>query len=751
MEKPDQGVLNIISKLVENTDQVWTHLVKPFKHRYSPESLGTPVQVWSNAVYEKLDGSFVNDRGMNIVYSYFKNTSAADPDASFTVLYLHSHGGCKVEGYHLMKHLGPIGANLCLFDFAGCGLSGGDYISMGIFEKVDALQMIKVLREDFGVQNLVVWGRSMGAATALQAFPKMAGVYCLVLDSPFEKVSNVYSNAVKQRMSVPGFVVNMVYSYATGQILEKLGFDVESIRPYEFASRIKIPTVLIGSKEDKITDYEDLCALHRLLPLPENEKVIMDCDGQHNDDRNPIVIQRAVEFAANILKAKRKRTNQPKALPASFQFRSPPVDPHSQTETRHLRRGRHEVAAFSSDIANQRQNHHLFEEYKKHYFPEHAKQSAIHNQSFVLDQHPAQEPAQFVQFSDLLEDHSDMPRREIIKRRTGNDMVNLHRSVNPTFRNERPAETAALSKPEPRDAQTGLQGSRKNSPHAAGGQKRLGSFGAANFSVGNLHSYQHERPNSPKPSFFQAFPKVGSPGNDYDYQQPVVVQPITEESKPEGNQLFTQYYQMVQGRYAKPPEEQGLPQHQVPESHPQQLMHHSDSRKRVHHAAPIHHHQHHQHQHHQHQHHQPHHNTSFDTALLDQTHRNQQTTALHTPHQPATHLGVHQPYRPLLGTGSRRASDLQSQAAGLHRQARSYRTYPEELVHAGAPQLASQSETQGQPEVSTEQPAPAFANSPSFPPKYLPVPSLLSKQRVSEVAQASYKPVYPSQPHQQYY
>jgi pimeloyl-ACP methyl ester carboxylesterase len=94
---------------------------------------------------------------------------------------------------------------VCGFDFSGSGLSDGEYvsalacvhfiheripqISLGYHEKEDARVVFETLIFR-GFQKILLWGRSMGAATALM----FAGTYgdalrdvCagLVLDSPF--------------------------------------------------------------------------------------------------------------------------------------------------------------------------------------------------------------------------------------------------------------------------------------------------------------------------------------------------------------------------------------------------------------------------------------------------------------------------------------------------------------------------------------------------------------------------------------
>lgn len=70
-------------------------------------------------------------------------------------------------------------------DFAGCGNSGGEYVSLGYHERWDALRVIKEIYDRWGVKDIIVWGRSMGAVTAVK-------LYALLIQEQSEgRLSNI--------------------------------------------------------------------------------------------------------------------------------------------------------------------------------------------------------------------------------------------------------------------------------------------------------------------------------------------------------------------------------------------------------------------------------------------------------------------------------------------------------------------------------------------------------------------------------
>jgi alpha/beta superfamily hydrolase len=82
---------------------------------------------------------------------------------------MHGNSSARVEAIPEIASIISIGARLLAFDFSGSGLSDGEYVSLGFFEKDDLQSVIEYLRstENTPTSTIALWGRSMGAATAL--------------------------------------------------------------------------------------------------------------------------------------------------------------------------------------------------------------------------------------------------------------------------------------------------------------------------------------------------------------------------------------------------------------------------------------------------------------------------------------------------------------------------------------------------------------------------------------------------------
>lgn len=93
------------------------------------------------------------------------------------------------------------GFNFCSFDFSGTGLSQGQYVSLGFYEKYDIKVVLDYLSSKFNIKSIYLWGRSMGAAATIKFMsminnPKKSNkteldykIDGLILDSPFQSLT----------------------------------------------------------------------------------------------------------------------------------------------------------------------------------------------------------------------------------------------------------------------------------------------------------------------------------------------------------------------------------------------------------------------------------------------------------------------------------------------------------------------------------------------------------------------------------
>ena len=131
-------------------------------------------------------------------YSYEKSSTSSSTNRPkqrhSVVIYMHGNSSSRLEVIPQLGHLLSLGVSVLSFDFCGSGHSDGEYVSLGYHEREDLDAIIKFLRGTGQVSSIGLWGRSMGAATALMYASRDPTIACMILDSSFTDLHRLVSN-----------------------------------------------------------------------------------------------------------------------------------------------------------------------------------------------------------------------------------------------------------------------------------------------------------------------------------------------------------------------------------------------------------------------------------------------------------------------------------------------------------------------------------------------------------------------------
>jgi len=179
------GITGYVGLVREGYDELVKAIIRPPRAEYSLNDLGPSEFRYGGVDFVRQDVSVPNRRGLALCGSLWRRADL-EPGSSFPcVVYLHGNASCRAEATTIASQVLALGAALFSFDFAGCGLSEGNYISLGFFERDDVETMIGWLREYAGVGAVALWGRSMGAVSSVMQAARDPSIAGLVLDSPF--------------------------------------------------------------------------------------------------------------------------------------------------------------------------------------------------------------------------------------------------------------------------------------------------------------------------------------------------------------------------------------------------------------------------------------------------------------------------------------------------------------------------------------------------------------------------------------
>ena len=136
------------------------------------------------------------------------------------VIYMHGNSSCRLEALDAVPYLLPQNITVFCFDFAGCGKSDGEYISLGYHEKEDLNCVVEHLRKSGKVSLIGLWGRSMGAATALLHGHRDPSIAAMVLDSPVSSLKELAQEIVYNNSKIPNFLTSMALKMVRSSIRE---------------------------------------------------------------------------------------------------------------------------------------------------------------------------------------------------------------------------------------------------------------------------------------------------------------------------------------------------------------------------------------------------------------------------------------------------------------------------------------------------------------------------------------------------
>lgn len=306
-----------MKKLFDSYDQAWKHIIVP--ERFDDfGSIGPELRQNSKGdLLKRLEFTVKNGEGLKIKGFILLNQNV--PQSEYPcIIYLHSHSGNKAESAQIssffLDHF-----NICSFDFSGYGSSEGEYSTLGMKEHKDLRAVVTYLRECLDIEDIYLWGRSMGAVTSIlfAHHSHDIDIQGMVLDSPFTETKTMICDLIQSRASVPRFLIKTALLPIASTIKTKTNYDVLNNNPIDMAGSVGMPVYVFVAKDDVISRPERVEQMFN--KFTSRQKVFEVIDGEHHTYRDDDVVLKAHQWLtsiANDRKAQKKSTNsQANSLP----------------------------------------------------------------------------------------------------------------------------------------------------------------------------------------------------------------------------------------------------------------------------------------------------------------------------------------------------------------------------------------------------------------------------------------------------
>lgn len=260
------------------------------------ESLGPPAFTFCGERFTRTDFSLRTKRGFNLECSHWEPVERAT-DRIPVVIYMHGNSSARVEVLPQLSYLLSLGVAVFAFDFAGSGKSDGEYVSLGYNEREDLSCVVAHLRATNVVSTIALWGRSMGAATALMFGDRDPSIACMILDSAFADLTQLCEELVdkgrEQGIIVPNFVVGLAIRMLQNSVTKQAGFNLKKISPIYHADKCFIPALFVAGEHD---DFIKKHHSEQLYEKYAGDKNIIIVEGDHNSPRPKFMFDSAAIF-----------------------------------------------------------------------------------------------------------------------------------------------------------------------------------------------------------------------------------------------------------------------------------------------------------------------------------------------------------------------------------------------------------------------------------------------------------------------
>ena len=289
----------IVGKVLgDKYDNLWRYVIRPERDDYSLSELGPTHFEHNNKMFKRTDLTIPNKRNLKLCCSFWEPEERKYPKLP-CVIYLHGNSSSRTEIFPELYYLLSSDITVFAFDFSGCGKSEGEYISLGWYERDDVECVVNYLRSTNKVATIGLWGRSMGAVTAIMYGDRDPSIAGMVLDSPFCSLKVLTEEMAKEKASsIPNFILNKGVSMIRETIKEKAKFDINDIEPKVYAERCFIPALFCHAENDTFVNVHHS---HDLYAVYAGEKRITIVSGDHNSARPDYFLDSVAIFFYNTL------------------------------------------------------------------------------------------------------------------------------------------------------------------------------------------------------------------------------------------------------------------------------------------------------------------------------------------------------------------------------------------------------------------------------------------------------------------
>lgn len=189
------------------------------------------------------------------------------------VLIIHGYVGQASGMTGFAQKFNERGYNVLMIDLRGHGLSEGNYVGMGIPDRLDIVDWINYIVEKNSESKIIIFGISMGAATTMMTTGEKLpnNVKLAIADCGYTSVWDEFSYQLKQLFNLPEFPV----LYAANTVCKiRAGYSFKEVSSIEQVKKSTTPTLFIHGDADDFVPFAMLDEIYEAAACNKEKLVV---------------------------------------------------------------------------------------------------------------------------------------------------------------------------------------------------------------------------------------------------------------------------------------------------------------------------------------------------------------------------------------------------------------------------------------------------------------------------------------------
>ncbi len=185
-----------------------------------------------------------------------------------TVIALHGYRSNKNKYLSVARYFTQAGYHFAAIDLRGHNQSEGDFTGFSYYEKADVSAFISYLENNENIHPpFILYGHSIGAATALAVASENKKVSALVLESVFASFEDIIPNYIE---FYTGIAIDSLPAHVEKPVFDFLKIPAGQIKPVAQAEKIEVPVLIIHGRDDCKVPIAQAERIYEVIQAPKS-------------------------------------------------------------------------------------------------------------------------------------------------------------------------------------------------------------------------------------------------------------------------------------------------------------------------------------------------------------------------------------------------------------------------------------------------------------------------------------------------